>query len=203
MKLLLLSLLILSSTIYGMGAKNPYANNKVIQEVKRYSKTLKKEGIELSSYGLNYADAPGEDGQYKIREVSVGYEMPRLMRPMEARTQFYEVIDGLINYLNGIEDIRDMFQSYPIGYADVEIHCGFDQNGGDVLKNGDVCSIHILNHKICYIFLDKEDGQKPTLKKLETGLWVSYDMFANMRSVIHSLPETPEDIAEFSSLKIE
>jgi hypothetical protein len=166
-----------------------YADIDVMNVIDRYSKSIAIEKkIILRSYGLQYA---GRDNVYdgKIHIVDLSYSIDKNMNYEEARSLFYEIVDGLLDVINKTEYLGKYFHHSPIGYEDLWFSLNFDYDLKRTLKKDDVAQIVILENQIMYNFCKGEKPIPMSQKKVFEGLYLVDGFFPDTRTIIRDLPE--------------
>jgi hypothetical protein len=171
-------------------SKRDNACRATVQIIKDYSKKLeKKEGIELTSYGLNYT-GPEREYEGKINEIEVGYKIEKNMKYKEARSLFYSIVDGLLDEINSSCQNKTHLYHNPLGYQDLWVSLSFDRSGTGRLKKDDVSMIYIYENRISYLIVDKED-ERPADRYRRADLEIEH-MLSSTRCIKRELPEGPE-----------
>ena len=102
---------------------------------------------------------------------------------------FYEVFDGLLAYLNDIEEIRDVFFHYPLGYQDLDVALSFDYHSKGYLKKDEIGSIHVLHNEILYKIVEEEGSVNPVKKEIVPDVYITQEIAPKYKYTRHALPE--------------
>ena len=154
-----------------------------------YNKKIKKEkSIELTLYGLEYA---GPDKVYdgNIHIIALGYALDKRIQYQEARTLFYEIIDGLLEKLNNAKHLDKCFFNKPLTYKDLDILLSFDYDRKGFLKKGDASLIYVFENKVSCHIIEIEGPEEIKQREVIPNVFI-LDQYAAKDRVIKEDPYT-------------